>query len=836
MSDPLLTATALKAHLGNAVGALRGLAKGSGHARSEVIESWLTLLAPPAARLRREAFQVALWGHEPGDLAHAVAVIYEAELLPCDADERPGRLLRIVWTDGEPELEEHTPDGAPWHWSTAHPDPVPPMMAQATGLQAERAALTREDQDTSSESTKLSRRVGRLQQDVLSLSSAVRDALRVRQQTTLSLEGEEARLTRLLGKRNAVRARLPTALQEEVPTGRIRAIQAAIQAPFHPNTLDDLAREDASVEQARAALAHVRSIWNDAEARVCDAQARLATHDVHLREARTALRTAQSRRGNLRDRADALSRKRLALAQRMDDAAEARRSTLADDLAARLHGASTGRLRLRWPLEGLGPKSIGLISPGTLSTNATTRRLAEDALAQRADALVVAASIKSSPSAERVKALRRMARTCPRVALLFHDLIPGDDTLRAAAREAWATALNVPVARVLAVALPGDAMMSTQRADEAPIHAGRRERAALVEALRRGPPVAQAASVARALRSTAGRVDSELRRLAHTQATQVALLEAQRIDDISAFVAHRRDAIARHVAPAACRARDAVARAVLEHLSQTQDELAVKLRAASDVDTLDLLIETIPDHLVKAMEEGRYSLQRVAQQAEARAVDELMDVALSPLSERVRLTAQATRPPDLPPSRSGKQDIVPTEVLERLREVFDHDHSFAAPAALAGGAIGAALLGPVGALLGVGAGGFASKVGDGLPKRQEAAVKHLAQAVKELEVTARRGALARLDGCELRVGTRVDTLLPPTLNRYVDWWTEQRAELARIGVRLRLPIGRLEQVRDELMSAAVEIEEAIVNHTSTAGVVSAPAYVASLPPPPPPIV
>ena len=836
MSDNLLSASALNACAGRSVALLRGLAKGSGRLRAEVVDAWVGLLAPAIARLRREAVQIALIGHQHGDLARAAAVIYEAELLPDDADEAPGRLLRIVWTDGEPELEEHTPNGSPWHWSTAHPDPVPPMMAQATGLQAERAALTREDQDTSTESAKLARRVNRLQQDVLSLSSAVHEARTAERESAQALAAEETRLARILSQRDAVKARLPVALQQEVPTGSIRAIQAAVQAPFHPNTLDELAREDEAVERARAAVAHVQAIWESADARHRDAQARLQAHDQHLREARSALSTAQTRRVTLRDRADALSRKRLALAQQMDHAAEARRNTLADDLAARLHGDSTSRLRLRWPHAGLGSDTICLMAPGTLAPDPSTRRLAEDMLTQRADALVLGARLDTPPAADRVQALRRMSRTCPRIALLFHDLVPGDEASRLSARNAWAGALQVAPERVLAVALPGDAMTSTQRTDEAPLRAGRRERAALVEALRTGPPIARAAGIARAIRSAAGRVDAEHRRLEHGHATQLALLEAQRIDDIPAFVADRREAIARHVAPAAHRAREAVSRAVSDHLSQTRALLAGELHGAPDVATLDLLREQLPERLVHALEDGRHLARRAVRRAEARAVEELIDAALTPLSERVRLSAQATRPPDHPPSLSADEDSAQKAILDKLRDVLDDDQTSTTPAALAGGAIGAALLGPVGALLGAGAGVLASKVGGGLPKRRQAAIELLDKALVELEADAQRRALTRLEGCELRVGTRVDTQLPPTLTRYVAWWTEQRAELGRQGVRLQQPLGRLQQVRDRLMASVIELEEAIASESATSGVVTAPAYAASLPPPPPPIV
>ena len=69
---------------------------------------------------------------------------------------------------------------------------------------------------------------------------------------------EEAHLTRVLHKRSEVLDRLPTALQTHTPSSSLQSIQAAVQAPFHPRTLDDLAREDEFVEQARAAVARTR--------------------------------------------------------------------------------------------------------------------------------------------------------------------------------------------------------------------------------------------------------------------------------------------------------------------------------------------------------------------------------------------------------------------------------------------------------------------------------------------------------------------------------------------------------------------------------------------------
>ena len=812
----MLSAPALNARAGRVVSWLQGLTKGSAPVRPEVVDGWVSLLAPSVARLRREAFAVGLLGHQAGDLARMTAALYESELLPEDADQAPGRLLRIVWTDSEPELEEHTPHDSPWHWSTAHPDPVPPLMAKATGLQAERAVLTREDQEITKEAGRLERQVSQLQQEVLVLSSAAQDARAAERQAAKALQAEEAQLTSALQRHGEVRMRLPHALQTDKPSSHLQSLQAAVQAPFHPQTLDELAREGQTVEQAQERVAQAHAHWEAAEASAGAAKSRLTDHEQQLRKVRGALTAANQRRQQLRDRADVLSRTRLSLAQQMDHAAEARRSTLADDLAARLHGDSTGRLRLRWPHAGLGADTISLLAPGSLSPDTSTRQLAEDVLTQRADVLLVGARLSTSPAAARVQALLRMLRSCPRIALVFHDHQKDAIEVRLAARNAWAEALRVHSKRILAVALPGELMSQAPHTDGAPLRAGRREIAALVEALRAGPLVARAACISNAIRSTAKRVDSELRRQQRGHEAQLKLLEAQRIVDIPAFIAERDADIDRHVEPVAHRAREAVRRSVVDHLAQLRTDLTSELRSATDTESLELICEQLPSRLIQAMQDGQQLARRAAIQAEERAIQELIDAALTSLSERVRLSSMATLPPGQEPSLAEEEDEAQQAILDRLRTSLQEEPTATSTgsAALAGGAIGAALLGPMGALIGAGAGVLVSKVSGGLGKRCQSIVEQLDQTIRELELEAVRQATARLDDCELRIGARVDALLPKTLARYVNWWTKQRAELTRQHDRLQPGWLQLEQVRDRLLASAAEVVQAIARDRS----------------------
>jgi hypothetical protein len=799
------------------------------------IARWTADLPGARARITREATQVGIVGHLEGDLAAGIEAVYESPLLRSNADAEGGRLLRIVHTDGEPELEEHTPDNAPWHWSTAHPDPVPPLRAQATGLQAERAALTEEDQSVSHEVSSREKTVSRLQQDVVNLSGSVGEAQRAADHAARHLEAEEARLARALKGLDGVRDRLPAVLADR-PKDGVRAFSAAVMAPFHPNTLDELAKEEASVARARAAVAAARSVWEVADARVCDARARLAAHEQKLIEARRQLSHASKRRVTLRARAAQLSRKRLSLAQQMDDAAEARRSTLADDLAARLHGDTRGRLRLRWPRGGLGATLIVLVSPGTHSDDPVTRRAAEDALSTRADALVVAASIHAQPDSERVRVVRRMARQCPRVALLFYDA-PALDTecqpLRKRARTSWADALGVPSESILAIAVPrpDDDTRSTGNPAE---QLARREREALGQALLKGPPVARAAALAQAIRTTASRVDAEVRRIEQAHEQLSRQLESQRIDDPAAFASARRDALTRNLHPVAERARDATRSAVQAALQQARDRLIQEARGAPDTLTITALRDQLADRIELVWKDIDAIGRQAAARSQSRAIDQLMDVALAPLSERVRLTAQATRPPDSPPSLPEEENEACEAVLQQLREaIHTSDARSPAPAVLAGGAIGAALLGPLGALLGAGAGAYANKVNASVERRRAATIALVQKAFDQAAQPLEERAVAQLDGAEMALATAVDARLLPMLDRFMVWWEDQRDALRQRRARATDHVRRLVHVRDALVSQAVELDHAIAASTETAGVVAAPAYEASLPPLPP---
>ena len=841
-----LSPEVLRAAARSALAALQPLAGRTVDA--QVLATWATDLPAAQARIGREATQVGIVGHLHGDLARGLEALYEAPLLRPSADETAGRLLRIVHVKGEPELEEHTPDGAPWHWSTAHPDPVPPLRAQATGLQAERAALTEEDLTTCRDVTEWERRVGRLQQDVVHLTGAVGDAERTATEAARHCEGEETRLARALSGRDAVQERLPGLLATPPTTG-VRGLSAAVLAQFHPGTLDELAREEASVERARKALAAARAVFEDADARACNARARLASHEQKLTEARRSLADAVQRRTTLRRRADQLSRKRLSLAQQMDDAAEARRSTLADDLAARLHGDPRGRLRLRWPHGGLGDTVIALVAPGTLSTDPVLRRAAEDALATRADALLVCAALGDPPAPDRARTIRRMARSCPRVALVFTDDPVAErpaaegataDAARArrqAARNAWAEALGVSEDQVLAVVLCPPDPTTPDPSGSQTLRLARRERVALGQALLHGPPVARAAAVAQAIRATASRVDAELRRRESGHAQRLAQLEAQRIDDPAAFALDRRDDITRNLAPVAERARAATRTAIEDALRRAEHTLVSELRGARDEPTLVALREQLPDRVSGLLRELESLAARASARAQAQAVDQLIDLAITPLSERVRLTAQATRPPDTPPVLEADETAEHDAVLQQLQAALDKTTAGSpAPAVLAGGAIGAALLGPLGALLGAGAGAWANKVSASLEKRRAETIRLVEQTFDQARATLGDRATHRLDGAELRIAAAVDARLLPTLDRFMAWWADQRDELRRQAVAARVPQQRLAEVRDQLVARAVELDQAIAGSTHTAGVLATPAYVASLPPPPPPLV
>jgi len=830
-SVSVLSKEVLRAHARQAVSTVQALL-GRG-IDPQTASQWAADLPAAQARITREATQVGLVGHLPGDLARGAEALYDAPILRDNADRAAGRLLRIVHTDQEPELEEHTPDGAPWHWSTAHPDPVPPLRAQATGLQAERAALTKEDQNALRDVSSWERKVARLQQDVVNLSSAVGDAQRAVDIAVRHREAEEHRLARSLSTRGAVQDRLPKVLANRPKEG-VGALSAAVLAQFHPNTLDELAKEDIAVERARKAVAATRAIWEDADARACDARSRLASHEEKLSDARRSLSHAMQRRNTLRSRADQLSRKRLSLARQMDDAAEARRSTLADDLAARLHGDPRGRLRLRWPKGGPGHTIIALVAPGTHADDPVARRAAEDALSTRADALLVCASIHDTPTPERARVLRRMARACPRVALVFFDVPLADDSRRRrTARQAWATALDVAPEQILAVALPA----VTSRSDNHALELARREREALGLAILDGPPVARAAGVARAIRTTASRVDAEIRRQEQAHEQQRILLDAQRIDDPAAFALSRRDDITRALAPATERARATTRTAVDSALQQALAQLEQEVRAAPDRPTFLALRSQLPTRIEGLWSEVEALGIRSADRAEARAIDSLLDVALAPLSERVRLTAQATRPPNSPPPPPDEDTAARDAVLGKLQTALDEGAARSpAPAVLAGGAIGAAVLGPLGAVLGAGAGAWANKVGASLEKRQDEAIRLVRHAFADAHPLLEAGALSRLDGAEMRVATAVDARLIPMLDRFMAWWADQRDDVQRRRMSAAEPIRQLARVRDALVASAVELDHAIAAAASTAGVVVKPAYVASLPPPPPPIV
>lgn len=804
---------------------MRGLV-GPRYAR-DVVDAWAADLPAALSRIPRDAFQVGLVGHLPGDLAAGVRAVTEAPLLPESADSQPGRLLRIVHTEGEPELEEHTPHGAPWHWSTARPDPVPQLRAQATGLQAERAALTDEDESAASDVTQYERRVARLQQDVMSLTMADVEARRTADTFTRRLEAAEFQLARVLRSRDDVRARLPAVLADDSATGAFRGLSAAVLAPFHPATLDELAREDEHVTAAREAVAEARRDVEGAEARATDARAQLDAHSIHLRDARNALHEAAQRRNTLRSRADQLSRKRLALAQRMDDAAIARRATLTDDLAARLHGDPRGRLRLRWPQGGFPGSVILLVAPGSHHEDAVVQQSADDSIAERADALVVCARMDDPPDVQRVLDIRRMARSCPRVAVLFTDA-HGD---RAAARAAWASALLLPEDRLLAIALPADRMSSDSRADTQIIAAGRREREALGRALLLGPPVARAAGLSRALRTTAARIDAEVRRIHQHQHTQLQTLEAQRIVDIEGFSAERTLAVTRHIAPAASRAREQVKASVQKVLQRAASVWVAEVQRAVEASALEALRSAIPDRLQAIVDDTRRAGAHSAWRSLSQAGEHLLDLALAPLSERVRLTARATSPPDQPPPLPAAETASCDAVLQEVRAGIEAPKSaLVTPASLAGGALGGALLGPLGVVLGAGAGLLAERVSDSLPRRRAALVDQINALFETLTPKLMDEAVSRLDGAEMDLGASLDAHLPQALARYDIWWHEQRDACARWTRQQADPLRRLSTARDSLRAAAAGIELRIAQDSTSGVLAPTPADVAEPPP------
>lgn len=793
--------------------------------------SWMLDLERARSRVARSTINIGVLGHLPGDLALAVHALFGEPLLPAAADARAGRLTRIVPLsgDGEPELEEHAPDRDPWHWSNAHPDPVPRLRAQATRLQAERAALTHEDQEVASEAAELAKRVARLQGDVLSLTSAVGDAARKEAAAREVVEVAEKQLARARSGADAVRERLPGVLaQDDQPQG-IRGLHAAVVASFHQATLADLDHHDSHVDAALAELQRARLAHEDADARAVDARARLAAHEERLTQARSALSQAKSRRERLRSRAAKLSSERLGLAQRMDHAAHERRATLTDDLAARLHGDPRGRLRLRRAAGALGPDVVVLVAPGTHAESEEVRRASESSVSERADAMILGARLADPPDPDGVAALRRVARSCPRVGLLFTDARGPSDPRRAPARAAWAAALNLPVNRVLAAAVT---LPHPDDADDG--EACRRECHALGLALQADPPAARTAAAARALRSTAQRLDAELRRIERHGVSQRALLDAQKIEDAEAFVAERLTVTARHVAPAAERVRDTVRAAAAHTLKTAGDSLCDAIRAAPDRAALDHLSAAAADRLDRAAMDARTAADRAVGPAMRRAVDDLVGIALEPLSERVRLAVHATRPP-VTPERAPAPDADTTAVLDTLRAALNPAAARPGPALLAGGAIGAALMGPLGAVVGAGAGLLANHLGAGVERRRKAMVDIVEDTVAKAISEVSDPVVATLVDIEPTLTTALAAELPSTLRRYADWWHNQRAEQDSWARRTRAELQALAHARDTLVGQAADLEELLsIAAEGSSGVVVAPAYAASLPPPPPP--
>jgi len=466
-------------------------------------------LQSATARIHREATQVGVLGHLPGDLARAVHIAFGQPLLHAAADSTPGPLLRIVPTSGEAELEEHTHGGSPWHWSTAHPDPVPPLQAQATHLHAEQAAVATEDQRVQAEAVQSEQAIRDAQQAVFRCIGALRSAERT---------GCEARQRAASARTelDVARSRHPDAAKGPSPSsGLSRRMLAAVGSPFPPDTTDARPPHDAAVAAANAQVHDTTAQLAAAESAIEQARAHLRAAETALVTARRAHRGAATRHRDLRTRAETLSRERLALARRMDHAARTRLATMADDLATRLHGDPTRRLRLRWPSPPFGDQVIALVAPGTHAADPLTRRTAEQALASRADALLICASLVHPPEAERARVIRRMARQCPLVAFLFfHEGPPSsaEPAAHVATKDAWAEALGIPRDRLLAssiaseVAPPTGTSIAGERT--------RRECRVLGLSIQHAPPVARSVHLAQAIRAAAQMVDREHQRRA----------------------------------------------------------------------------------------------------------------------------------------------------------------------------------------------------------------------------------------------------------------------------------------------------------------------------------